>query len=419
MEQLALTLRSLISRFGAATILVLLSQGISAFSLFLLPLLGLKVSDIYALALQIGTGPFNGLVMGVIYLLAIGRPNFAAWHASRMLILVFTVILTIIAFLLFRHRAETYGLSLFEIIEITVAFGIGGFALALAGLRGVQLACMGRPWLLAGITILPNLGMALTTAMIVTFAKHSAAAPVLPAASWMAINVLVCVGALLHPLPQIDPGTRGIDGEDAPRNKGLHAIGLLIGVVTSTVLPLGFVSAVAALSTGAATALFLASRIGSALIGVLINSVLLVQHNWSGTTKSIGRYSSRMMTFAFACGCLAVLLHMVGVANLISYALVVVAWLGFLSAAPVVLRAANVRRLGSVILMKSGVDVIITSIALLVLFRLPTVTGYFAIYMLSQCVTCLICGRALGDRLLAWTSGGSLALAALLLFGGW
>lgn len=419
MEQIVLTLRSLISRFGATTALVLLSQGISAFSLFLLPLLGLKVSDIYAIAMQIGTGPLNGLVMGVIYLLAIGRPNFAAWRASRMLILIFTVILTVIAFLLFRDRAETYALSLFEIIEITVAFGIGGFALALAGLRGVQLACMGRPWLLAGITILPNLGMALTTATIVTFAKHSVAAPVLPAASWMVINVLVCIGVLLHPLPPMEPAASGIDGEEALRNKGLHAIGLLIGVVTSTVLPIGFVSAVAAISTGAATALFLASRIGSALIGVLINSILLVQHNWSGTTKSVGRYSSRMMTLAFVFGCLAVLLHFFGIADPVSYALVVVAWLGFLSAAPVVLRAANVCRLGSVILVKSGVDVIVTSIALFVLFRIPTVTGYFAIYMLSQCVTCLICGRALGDRLLAWVSGSSLALAVLLLFGGW
>jgi len=408
-------------KFGPTTSIVVASQAVSAISLFALPILGLGLSDAYSIAIQVGIGPLNGLVIGVIYLLAIGRPNFSKWKEANFAVAGFSCLLTTIALIMLVARADHYRLPPWQIASITIFFGIGGIGLALLGIRGVRAACQGRPLLLAGCNIPSNAAISAVTLLIASVRPHGAFVSVAPAAAWMFVNVIFGLWAVLAPFPDTgsDLGRPSLDIGDSSSNKTSHAIGLIFGVITSTVFPMAFVSAVNHLKLVSASILFLASRIGNALIGVLINSVLLVRHNWNRESHRIGNFSSYVMALALITGISALLIARIGHPIFVSYPFILISWLASLSATPIVSREANSRRLGTAILLKSTVDFFSTGAFLAILFRSPTVSGFFGIYIVSQCITCAIYGRALGDNRLVALSVTMLGIAASFLLFGW
>lgn len=406
-------------RFGVTTSIVILSQGISAFTLFLLPLLGLGVSDVYAFAIQIALGPYNGLIMGVMYLLVIGRPHFSSWVQMRVIAALFSLLLTLGALYYVYASGHHYKLPREIVMIITSACGCGGIGLAISSIRGVREACAGRPSLLAGITIVPNVAMGATTLLVVLLARHSVLGAAAPAIAGMLANFAMAIWAMVAPTPCESADLRPTAESEHSANLFMQALGLVLGVVSSTIFPIGFVAAVSKLSTGSATVLFLVSRIGSAIIGILINSVLLVQHNWKSQSQRLGSFSFRMAVVAIVAATAGAFAHFGHAPLAVGYALVLVAWLSSLSATPVVSREVNRRRLGSVIALKSTLDVLISAIALAWLYQHPSITGYFGIYMLSQGVTCLVFAFRMREYRLAAASAVLVPMAAMLLALGW
>ncbi|WP_404480179.1 hypothetical protein [Novosphingobium sp. BL-52-GroH] len=408
----------LVLRFGPTTAVLLLSQAVSALSLFMLPLLGLRVSDVYAIAVQTGTGPYNGLVLGVIYLMVIGRPNFDRWKLVYFAVVAFAIVLTAYSLVSALKRSADHALPMGQTAWIVLLFGGGSIALGIASVRGVRQACLGRPWLLAGVTMGPNLGMALTTGALHFGFAGLAFAPVLPAAAWSLVAFVIAVVFVALPLP-VNNAAQNKHAPEPARNKFLHALGLVVGLVTSTILPIGFVTAAGNLSAGSATVLFLANRIGSAIVGVFVNAVLMVRINWEDTERLYGRYSFAFPLISNLMVLAAALWNHLGGQQTISYAIVALAWLSLTSSTPIVLREANVRRLGSVIMTKALIDLAVSSLALLYFQRWPSATGYFGAAMISQSITCIVCGWAFHDRRLVGVSLPGLALAILLLIRGW
>jgi hypothetical protein len=98
---------------------------------------------------------------------------------------------------------------------------------------------------------------------------------------------------------------------------------------------------------------------------------------------------------------------------------VLVSWFACLIAAPVVLREVNAQRMGRLVLTKNIVDLAISSGVATVLNLRPSASGYFAAYMISQCVTTVCCGLALKNRVLVGTSVGAAAVGTSLLLAGW
>jgi len=418
MASLTNRLRDVVLRFGPTSALLLISQAISAVSLSLLPLLGLKVSDVYAIGVQTGTGPYNGLVLGVVYLLVIGRPNFSRWSVVNASVSLFSLGLTGFSLYSALYHARPHGLPPSQIIPIIVLFGIGGLALGLASVSGVRQACLGRPWLLAGVTMLPNLAMSVTTCVsFACFRKYTGVA-VAPAASWCFAAVLTTVLFATRPLPPVSSLTPKIV-EETRRNKILHVTGLVVGLASSTVLPIGFVTAAGKLNAGSATILFLANRIGSAIVGVFVNAVLMVKINWDEPTRLSTRYSYIFPIFSAAFVLASVGLHYGAASPLVTYVIVALSWLCLTCSTPVILREANVRKLGSVLVTKSIVDVCATSLALFLFQKHPSATGYFGASMISQQITCIVCGSAFKDTRLIAGSAFGLALSVLLLLQGW
>lgn len=411
----------LLARFGSTTMLIIASQGLSSVSLFLLPLLGLSVSDLYATSIQVGTGSYNGLIMGVIYLIALGRPGFDKWTLSAVSAFFFALILAAGTCIVMLHAAQFRSLSPSAFFTILACFGIGGGFLAMVAVEGVRQACHARPWLLAGVTIPANAAMALTIVGMVTFAKDSPTAAILPAIVWMLGNIIcyVSVARFLSSRPLPDGPAVRMPAETRI-NVLTHFGGLALGVLVSTVYPIGFVAAASQIREGAATALFLVSRVGSALVGVFLNSVLLAAHNWSRQEQRISDFSYRAMLGAIACAIVALLAHGLAVTvEIVQYGIIVACWLLCLAATPILLREVNSRRMGSSIAVKSGVDAVISGAGLYIFFRDPTVTGYFSLYSTSQCLTCLICAIALGEKRLAVASSIMAGLSALMLLDGW
>ncbi|WP_183629356.1 hypothetical protein [Novosphingobium sediminicola] len=410
--------RANILRFGPTSALLLLSQAISAFSLFLLPLLGLQFSDVYSVGVQTGVGPYNGLVLGVVYLIVIGRPSFDYWKTVDASVIVFAGVLTAYSVVSALHRGGHHLLGSWLTGAIIVIFGIGGIALGLASVRGVRQACLGRPWLLAGITIAPNVGMGLATVMAHFLMPGLAISPLLPAITWAVVAWLVAVVMAVWPLPQLDRKmTR--EAPEAGRNKVLHIVGLIVGLITSTVLPIGFVTAAGELNAGSATVLFLANRIGAAVVGVLVNAVLMVSINWEDANRKRVKHSVFFPVASMILVVLAVGLHQLQGAAILAYGGVALAWLGLACSTPIILREANVRRMGLVIMLKGVADLAISSLALVYFQHAPSFTGYFGALMISQCVTTLVCGGALKQRRLVVISTLNLLLAIALLAKGW
>ena len=350
----------------------------------MLPLLGGKVSDSYSLALQVGFAALNGIVIGVVYNLAIGRPGYRHWRMSAVCAALFSgaVGAVVVAYVTLRldHAGKAFALDSFN----ACVFAIGGAALAVAGVGAVRLACEGRPVGLASIAILPNTAFTIFV-LPALFLRHSGWGEILPGLGWLAATFVLCAWRL--------PDVRRESGAEAPHavdmaGHRLQAGSLLVGALTSSVIPTVILLAMSALPAGQTTAVYLVSRILTSVVGLGVTSVLLVKYNWNTTSTFDVR---PIWALVFAAGVAvggSVAVHRAAPGLRIwSYATLCAALLALLCAAAIMLREVNVRRMARIVATKVGIDGLVATLLTIGLFGRPSITGYFGVYMASQAVT--------------------------------
>lgn len=410
-EGSATRLAGFATRVGPVMTATVASQLVAAAALAATPLLGLDVADNYALGIQIGNAAFAGVVMGVVYLLAIGRPWFDQWRTWSVVAGSFSVALPLIVAIIHYALAGPTHDPLR--LPITLIFGVGGAALAAAGVSAVREACLGQPIPLAALTIVPNAALLLSVVATALAGNEDLSAA--PALVWACACVLMR-SLMRRPRKSAMPDRpRQPDDDDG---RSIHTTALLTGVITSSVLPPLYISAVSQLRDGAATLLLLITRAGSSLVGLAVNSVLLVRYNWRTSSTVTGRLTTVLNLIALIMAIVAAGCHWSGL-RLASYVLAVCWWILPLIGAPLVMRELNARRMGRLVLTKALIDLAVCTVVLIVLTERPTFTGYLAAFVVSQGITSAVCGVGLASRALTVT-GVLVAISALtLLIVGW
>jgi hypothetical protein len=403
-------------RLGTVLLATLASQGLSAAALATSPLLGLDVSDTYALGVQLGNASLAGIVIGIVYLLAIGRPWFTAWKRWTIVSAGFSLLLPLVVIAV-NVRTRDLSNSQFDLLVLVLAgFGIGGAALSAAGVVAVRQACLGKPFALAALTVTPNLALLVGIVVVGTLTDDRAFLAT-PVALW-ALACFAVLGVVLWADGRMrQPSVTEPAGHER-RNEGVHTAALAGGVVTSSVLPPLYITAVSELRDGAATVLFLVTKAGSSLVGLTVNSALLVRYNWT-TERGVSGMSSANLNIAATFSAGAGLLAHTADVRVVSYVFVVVWWGLTLVSAPLVMREVNARRLAGHVLAKTMVDVAASLCVMLVLFAQPSFTGYLAAFASSQGITTGVSGIALKNPRLTASSCAVVAFALTFLFFGW
>ena len=374
---------------GRVVVATGVSQAISALGLIVLQLAGPPASDIVSFGVQVGGTSLTGVVFGVVYNMTIGRPGFRAWRLSAMLAASLSVLTGVAAGIWFG-LAQGSSVRPGVVALVIIAFGLGGGALAIAGVASVRLACLGSPVPFAAVFVLPNLGLLVGAALALVLG--GVPPYVMPCAMWCLGSLAALVVYLRLPIPAPVTGVAGgVQGGEAG-----HALALGIGVVASSVLPLLYISAMAALPPGQLGIVYLLGRIGNSLVGLGVNSVLLVRFNW----REVVRLSSKAADIGAAAA--TALLTAGWIAGelrgfpVVGYGLVGAGWIVLLSLAAVVGREANALRRSKAIMAKVSADTVLGAVAALVLFSQPSVSGYFGAFSLAAGVTVTVLSAGRG-----------------------
>lgn len=382
------------------------SQASSAAGLLLLRLSGARTSDVYAIALPVGSAGLVGVVLGVLYGYVLGRPQFVHWNVAKLAAAIFTV-LGAVAVSSAVQRALGDAVTVNFLVAI---MAVGGIGLASAGVEAVRLACLGKASLLAAVAVPTNLALLVGAIALLAVPRTPV---LLPALLWAATGAAQSFdhwrrGRRVSP----DAEMLAVQGSESRANMVLHIAALLVGAVTTAIFPSFYSSAIAQLQAGTSGTLYILNRIGTSAVALGVNSLLMVRFNW----RSIGVSLHRPVTLLTAG---AVLVGVVGLplpdgGLLISTGVVFVL---LICAAPLMLRELNLRRRGGVLLAKAVIDVAISVGSIAILFACPSASGYFAAYSLSQAVTITVAAIANRHTLLSVTSGLAIlvSLSELLL----
>ncbi|QTC91463.1 hypothetical protein [Brevundimonas goettingensis] len=408
MSNLVDRLKPRVAKYGPVVIATVASQGFTALSLLALTLLGLGISDIYIVALQAGNGAFTGVVLGVIYPLALGRPNLNLWRPIAVATSLFQIVFSIGSYWIYVDHGGPPELAPATVATIFAAFGLGGAALSSIGVYAVRSALAGQPIFLATAT-LPSNAVLIVSVLVVSLVP--VARPILPIAPAVIWCVTTIVTAAVLYWRYVAPETRGKIEFSISRYKAaiIHTLVLLTGVFSSTVIPTIYITAMSHLVTGTATFIFIASRIGNAIIGLLINSVILVNYRWSG----VGRKMSSLIplpTITSAVTLSAAVAISAHAPKFIIYFMVFIAWVSALAAQPVATSEINSQKRHWTLALKVAIDSCCSLASAYFLLHHPSVTGFFAVNTISQLITLAIFGEALKSR-------ATVAAAVIGLFG--
>lgn len=374
-------LRRFLKRFGPALLATLAAQGVSAASIVLLPwVLSPELADSYAIGLQTGAAGLGGIAIGVIYNVAVGRPGFAAWGRSAVVAAAASPLLAVMTYgllMLFgtAPAPDSGGLAVIGV------FGIGGAGLALGGVYAVRRAVSGRPLALVASTLVPSLAL---LAGIAAYVSLRGAVPVvLPGVLWAAAAWAQAI------ILSLRGGSRGSDEPASPTPTGAvgkHASYLAVGALTSTVLPNVYVAALTQLAAGTVAFVFVIGRIGTALVGVGVNTLLTVAYTWSARPSSPLILTRILLTVGSAFGLVALAAGFSGLEQ-VGYGAAGVSWFALLVGAAVALRDLNSRAEVSLVGIKTGLDLLVSASLAIYLVLHPSITGYFGVYAASQAIT--------------------------------
>lgn len=402
-------------KFGPVLSATATSQVVSAVSLILLPvILSRTVSDIYSIGVQVGTAGLTGLVLGVVYNLVVGRPAFQHWVQAAILVSVGTPVLAAgtIAYLVFLGTVVWSGDSAGALL-ILALFGLGGAFLSFGATFAVRAALLGRPRGLVMVTALPNL--ALIAGLIVCWLAPTVSF-LLPAASWAATSAVQSLFAFRAHRRAVRTSLNAApDGVQSNMRRHLGA--LLAGALIATVFPSLYLASMTTLEPGIATAVFLVGRLGTAAIGLLVNSVLIVQYSWDAERRSPTRLLRWMLWVSVIAGLSGFTLS--SSASLLSYLLIVSMLFSLLVASSISLREMNAQLAVNAVAVKVSIDFAVSSALLMVFVFQPSVSGYFGLFAASQAVTCLVAAVHAGKRSLAALAALALVSPALAVAVGW
>ena len=390
------------AQFGPVLLTTCISQVTSAVGVLCLPLLGGSLGDIYAVGLQLGFASFTGVAASVVYNLAIGRPDFSHWKISAYVggFVALALALLVSAFAPGAGLQHSFAPQI-----IVLLFGLGGVALTVGGIAAVFLACMGDAVPFAGAAILPNVVLSISVPLIgLTTADSSLVGECLPAGLWSAACFATCM-LLIRRARMLRVGTVGTvvgDAHDAPHDRqGSHMSALIVAVVTSTVAPLVLVAGTTRLPAGTASTLFLITRIATSVVGLGVNSLLLVRYRWDASDAPTFKRFIPIAAIGAGGSFAAGLAHLVLDRPYLGYGLAAVSLTLLLVPAAVLGRETNRRRYGRTLLFKGGVEVALIAAMLIIFWQHPSISGYFGVFMVSQALTIMICGHKLRESKMA------------------
>ncbi|WP_354348716.1 hypothetical protein [Pseudarthrobacter sp. PvP090] len=297
-------------------------------------------------------------------------------------------------------------------------FALGGCALAVAGSYAVRLALSGSAASLAGIAIIPNIAILLGLLSSFIIADDTIAF-VFPGAAWC----VSCFGLAFWLSRHRRPDALLLAGRTAeaegPSSEKSHTFFLAFGVLASALVPALAIASITQLPAGSAALIFIVSRIGTSIVGLGVNSVLMVKFNWN-TSRSVNGTTYYVLLGAalvFISAAFATKVSLVDPG--VSYIFVGLSWVSMLVAAAIIGREVNARRMTKTVATKVVVDVALALCAVGILWFNPSVSGYFGVFAVSQAVTILICAIGLRQNLVSILAAASIATALLSVVFGW
>lgn len=409
-----------IEKYAPTIVLTLASQLIAVAAIALMAFYDVDLSDMYSIGVQIGTLSYSGFVLGVIYLIVVGRPQFSGWRTTLIAASFVSLIAGALTFVFFHHfgtyTTNNYFIPTFFTISL---FSVGGAFLASSGVYAVRESCRGNPKYMVTITIFPNLMMAFCVFICILFSfPLTVYTFTLPAFCWTAGSALQFLYfrklfAADHKSTE-DPPL--ISTDDHQRDDILvHFTGLIIGVVVSGLYPILYLSTVSTIGSGTATLLFFAARIGNAGVGLLVNSILMVKYKWGSKPSTSFRFVEILSFVSVCCALVSVLARELYHNDTVSIIVYMITWTCVIFSSPFLLREINFLKKSWVILFKALFDLSISTFALLYLTFYPSIAGYFVAFVGSHCVTLCVCSFALRRHLIFVFSATTAALSFLLL----
>lgn len=380
-------------RFGTVAGLLALSQAVNALSLALMPLLlDPAWADSFALGLQVGTAAYGGVVLGVVYNIAIGRPDFRRWKRAAVLAGIFSIALgaiTIGGTVALGRGGDSIPLEGILVISV---FAVGGAGLAVGGTGGVREACLNNPARLTMVNVAP--AFALLFGLLATTWLHLS--PVLAAALWAvaAVGQIPWIwrrraGAEVEPVEGALPEPKSSGTRTSSGSAGGHAVSLAVGVIASTIIPTLYVTALTQLPAGSTALAFVIVRIATSIVGIGVNSLLLVRYNWKSNSRDIRGLVTILTAAAAATTALSVAFAFTW-PRTVALGVLVLGWVILLVCAAVSLRETNARRLSGSIAAKVAIDVSLSVLGCVFLFMFPSLDAYFGLLVLSQAITMLV-----------------------------
>ncbi len=379
-------------RFLSVVGLLAISQALNALSLALIPvLLDPSWADSFALGMQVGTAAYGGVVLGVVYNVAIGRPGFAHWRRAAVLAGVFSLVLGAVTIFATMALSQRGGSLPVEGMLVVAIFAVGGAGLAVGGTGGVREACLGNPARLTAVNLFPALAL-LIGLLLAGFLSLS---PMLTAGMWTIVAIgqipWIWRGRREAAAADLGPGAgrAGSSERSSDAAVGRHSISLAVGVIASTVIPTLYITALTQLPAGSTAVAFVVVRIATSIVGIGVNSLLLVRYNWESGSRDIRGVVTALTgsSAVVLAASLTVELWMPGIAALSA---LIAAWIILLVAAAVSLRETNARRLTTSITVKVIIDVSSSAAGCVLLFAHPSLGSYFGLLVLSQAVTMLV-----------------------------
>lgn len=405
-------LRGLARRFGPVMSMTAVSQTLAAAALLLVPVaFGDQQSDTYALGIQTGGAGLSGIVIGVIYNLAVGRRTFARWAVWAMVSALGTLLLSVLT-IVYLGAVQSAIVNSVPGVAVLAIYTFGGAALAFGATFCVRASLAGRPAVLASVTIFPNGAMIACVILLLALEGHD---------DWYLAPAIVWATAALIQIPSLYKRSN----QDFPtpaataRDNALfvHALALVVGAITSMLLPNLYFAAVTQLEAGTATWVLIVGRVGAAAVGLLVNSILLVKYSWSRDSTGIGRLPAVVAALALVVGLLAFSLS--GWLPTVGHVLVAAMLLLTLVPASIVLREMNARAKVSAVSVKVVVDLVISVLLLVALTDSPSISGYFGVFVASQASTMSVLSFFMERNALRWLGPVTLVAAIMLVVLGW
>jgi hypothetical protein len=349
--------------------------------------LGPAGADLYTVGIQVGNLSFTGFVIGVVYLVVVGRPNFKHWRLSGLASIVLSLLGSVAGLVVVEVGTSNHKQA--DLLAVSF-FGIGGAALAYKGVSYVREACLGNPNKLAGATLIPNVALLLGLVGVAVFRPTAEWSIILPAMLWMLGSFVL----LFDNKPLVDVLFNSCVVHENT-GQSAHFVILLVGLITSSFMPFIYMHILSGEPDGTIGLGFLLIRIVSSATYLVSSSLLLVRFNWRTNRNSEGKHEAQAVFLITALEIICLSFAALNLQLVAAGAAIMALAIGLFTSSTL-LRELNFARKGKALLVKVILDLLVSSVAAYALFVNPSVLGLFTVYLVSQIITIMIASWGLG-----------------------